>query len=164
MSRFPKGSGTLLDLEFLQDESGRRVAAFGYHAGFAGAALGLEAWAWQHSHPEEELGGVEPYPNEDSLIKHVTEAVSESGMVQFGYVLGSDTDKIKAKKIGRNPRVLVVGALGRCGKGAVDLALKVGIPSENVLQWDMAETAKGGPFAEIIECEYLPILYRDNMS
>lgn len=136
LSRFPEGNGTLLDLEFLQDESGRRVAAFGYHAGFAGAALGLEAWAWQHSHPEEELKGVKPYPNEDSLIKHVTEAVSGS-----------------TKKIGRNPRVLVVGALGRCGKGAVDMALRVGIPSENVLQWDMAETAKGGPFAEIVESD-----------
>jgi saccharopine dehydrogenase (NAD+, L-lysine-forming) len=55
--------------------------------------------------------------------------------------------------IGRSPRVLVIGALGRCGRGAVDLALKVGIPTENVLQWDMAETAGGGPFAEIVECE-----------
>lgn len=47
----------------------------------------------------------------------------------------------------------MIGALGRCGKGAVDLALKVGIPAENILQWDMAETAKGGPFVEIVECE-----------
>lgn len=30
LSRFPKGHGTLLDLEFLEDEQGRRVAAFGY--------------------------------------------------------------------------------------------------------------------------------------
>ena len=44
---FPRGGGTLLDLEFLQDDMGRRVAAFGYHAGFAGAALALENWAWQ---------------------------------------------------------------------------------------------------------------------
>lgn len=49
--------------------------------------------------------------------------------------------------------MLVIGALGRCGKGAVDLCLKVGISTENVLKWDMAETAKGGPFIEIIECE-----------
>ena len=44
---FARGGGTLLDLEFLQDDRGRRVAAFGYHAGFAGAALALETWAWQ---------------------------------------------------------------------------------------------------------------------
>jgi hypothetical protein len=30
LSRFPRGGGTLLDLEFLEDEQGRRVAAFGY--------------------------------------------------------------------------------------------------------------------------------------
>jgi saccharopine dehydrogenase (NAD+, L-lysine-forming) len=35
LSRFPRGGGTLLDLEFLQDEKKRRVAAFGFHAGFA---------------------------------------------------------------------------------------------------------------------------------
>jgi len=46
---FSRGGGTLLDLEFLQDDNGRRVAAFGYHAGFAGAALALENWAWQLS-------------------------------------------------------------------------------------------------------------------
>lgn len=57
------------------------------------------------------------------------------------------------KKSGKEPRVLVIGALGRCGKGAVDLCLKIGISTENVLKWDMAETAKGGPFNEIIDCE-----------
>lgn len=30
LDRFPRGKGTLLDLEFLEDENGRRVAAFGY--------------------------------------------------------------------------------------------------------------------------------------
>lgn len=57
------------------------------------------------------------------------------------------------KKGGREPRILVIGALGRCGRGAVDLCLKAGISTENVLKWDMAETAKGGPFVEIVECE-----------
>jgi saccharopine dehydrogenase (NAD+, L-lysine-forming) len=42
LARFPRGGGVLYDLEFLQDESGRRVAAFGYHAGFAGAALAIK--------------------------------------------------------------------------------------------------------------------------
>ena len=47
LGRFVSGKGTLLDLEFLVDERGRRVAAFGYHAGFAGAAIGLEVWAYR---------------------------------------------------------------------------------------------------------------------
>lgn len=79
LSRFPAGNGTLLDLEFLQDESGRRVAAFGYHAGFAGAALGVEVWAKQLLNPGEEIRDVKPYPNEDALIKYVKELVAEGG-------------------------------------------------------------------------------------
>ena len=54
---------------------------------------------------------------------------------------------------GRPPRVLVIGALGRCGKGAVDLCRAAGIPDGNILKWDMAETAKGGPFVEIVESD-----------
>ncbi|MEV2238013.1 saccharopine dehydrogenase [Micromonospora sp. NPDC049891] len=39
LRRFVEGGGTLLDLEYLTDDSGRRVAAFGYWAGYVGAAL-----------------------------------------------------------------------------------------------------------------------------
>lgn len=136
LGRFPRGGGTLLDLEFLQDERGRRVAAFGYHAGFAGAALGLEVWAHQIVNPGREFGGVEPHPNEKALITHVKSAIAQG-----------------TEKLGRQPRVLVIGALGRCGKGAVDLCLKAGLDEQNVLEWDMAETAKGGPFEEIVESD-----------
>ena len=45
LARFHRGQGTLYDLEFLTDDQGRRVAAFGYHAGFAGAAAGALALA-----------------------------------------------------------------------------------------------------------------------
>ena len=44
------------------------------------------------------------------------------------------------EKTGKAPRVLIMGALGRCGKGAVNLCLRAGVPTENVLKWDMAET------------------------
>lgn len=131
LSRFPAGNGLLYDLEFLNDENGRRVAAFGYHAGFAGAALAVEAWAAQMK--GETLGSVTPYPNEGELIAHIKKVVKETG---------------------REPRVLVIGALGRCGRGAVDLCIKAGISEENILKWDMAETKKGGPFTEIVECEF----------
>lgn len=43
--RFVKGkTGKLFDLEFLTDVTGRRVAAFGYYAGFAGAAVAVDVW------------------------------------------------------------------------------------------------------------------------
>lgn len=137
LSRFPRGGGTLLDLEFLA-ENGRRVAAFGYHAGFAGAALAVQAWSWQILHGgKEPLAGVKPYNSETDLLKQIR----------------SDLEAGKAKS-GRLPRALVIGALGRCGRGAVDLFEKIGVPSENIIKWDMAETsAKSGPYAEIIESD-----------
>ncbi len=47
LRRFKAGGGTLYDLEYLVDDTGRRVAAFGYWAGFAGAALALKCWTAQ---------------------------------------------------------------------------------------------------------------------
>lgn len=104
-------SGMLYDLEFLQDERGRRVAAFGYHAGFAGAAVGLLALGEQVGSVGEtaRLGEIKPYPNETELVEHVKQVLSN----------------VEAK-LGRRPRALVIGALGRCGKGAVDMFLKAG--------------------------------------
>lgn len=138
LSRFPRGGGTLLDLEFLQDETGRRVAAFGYHAGYAGAALAVEAWAYQLQNPDAPtpFPAVSSYANQDLLLADVRKAV-ETGRSLSGHL----------------PRVLVIGALGRCGRGAVDLCTQAGIPESNILKWDMAETAKGGPFTEIVESD-----------
>jgi saccharopine dehydrogenase (NAD+, L-lysine forming) len=41
LRRFGSGGGTLLDLEAMVDDTGRRVVAFGYWAGYAGAALAV---------------------------------------------------------------------------------------------------------------------------
>lgn len=48
---------------------------------------------------------------------------------------------------------MVMGALGRCGKGACDFARAVGIPEEKIIKWDMAETKAGGPFPRILQAE-----------
>lgn len=146
LRRFPEGKGTLYDLEFLEDDNGRRVAAFGYYAGFAGAAIGVLDWAFKQTHSDaENLPGVSPYTSEQALVEEVA-------------------SKLKVaveKNNGQYPSCLVIGALGRCGSGALDLFRKVGIPEELLQKWDMAETAKGGPFKEIadsdifINCIYL---------
>jgi saccharopine dehydrogenase (NAD+, L-lysine-forming) len=137
LRRFAQGGGNLYDLEFLEDpETKRRVAAFGFHAGFAGAAAGALAFAKQ-----QEDGGrgvlkdLKPYPNEEAMIEHVRAGLE-------GVKGGVD-----------NVKVLVIGALGRCGSGAVDLFRKVGVKEENIAKWDMAETAKGGPFQEILDAD-----------
>lgn len=33
--------------------------------------------------------------------------------------------------------------------------MQVGIPEENVIRWDMAETSKGGPFPELLDVDIL---------
>ncbi|EAZ63304.1 Saccharopine dehydrogenase [NAD+, L-lysine-forming] (Lysine--2-oxoglutarate reductase) (SDH) [Scheffersomyces stipitis CBS 6054] len=138
LSRFPAGNGTLYDLEFLENDTGRRVAAFGFYAGFAGAAIGVRDWAFKQLHPDSEnLGGLTPYPNEDGLIADVKK----------------DLEAALQKNGGQYPTTLVIGALGRCGSGAIDLFRKVGIPEENITKWDIQETAKGGPFKEIVESD-----------
>ena len=138
LSRWARGGGTLLDLEFLTDTQGRRVAAFGFHAGFAGAALGLQVWAWQKRTGRDgsDFPAVKPYPNEEQLVQEVRTQLETSVKLNGG----------------KWPRVIVIGALGRCGRGAVDAVLKAGVPDENVLKWDLAETSHGGPFPEIFEC------------
>ena len=47
--------------------------------------------------------------------------------------------------------MMVIGALGRCGRGAIDLGKAVGLDNSQMTGWDMKETAKGGPFNEILE-------------
>jgi len=130
LSRFQRGSGTLYDIEFLNDASGRRVAAFGYHAGFAGAAAGALALAAQRK--GETLGLLTPYENEAAMISDVKKLLGGSG---------------------KGVKVLVMGALGRCGRGAVDLFRKIGLDENDILKWDLAETAKGGPFDEILNVD-----------
>ena len=104
LARFHRGGGTLYDLEFLNDANGRRVAAFGFHAGFAGAAAGALAYAARKN--GEKLGRLEPYANERAMVAGV-----------------------KAKLGGREKTIkaLIIGALGRCGCGAVDLFRKIGL-------------------------------------
>jgi len=158
LSRFPRGGGTLYDLEFLQDASGRRVAAFGYHAGYSGAALALLNWAKQ-IRDGESLGSISYFSNDTTLVKLVTKAVN--GAAQ--------------KNGGNAPRVLIIGALGRCGSGAVDLCEAAGVPASSILRWDMEETKGGGPFREIVEsdifinCIYLtqpipPFVTKDSLA
>ncbi|PIE08394.1 MAG: saccharopine dehydrogenase [Rhodobacterales bacterium] len=122
LARFRAGGGTLYDLEYLVDEDGRRVAAFGYWAGYAGAALSVMSWIAQQ---------------QGRIIGPVATYRSATAM----------QDEIKAALAGQRPSVLIIGALGRVGTGAGDLCDALGLP---VTRWDMAETAHGGPFPEVL--------------
>eukprot|EP01134_Creolimax_fragrantissima_P008086 CFRG8086T1 len=140
LARFREGNGVLLDLEFLQDSVGRRVAAFGYMAGYTGSAVGLDVWCNQKlrsdGSPLEKVNA--PYPNADALKTYLRERIAKS--VEQGASL---------------PKVAVIGALGRCGSGACDFATEVGIPESNILRWDMNETKAGGPFPQLLDVDIL---------
>lgn len=125
LSRFTRGGGALYDLEYLVDKDNRRVAAFGYWAGYAGAAVSLLAYAAQDR--GETCPPVSTWKNAEAMRAEVATALN-----------------------GATPRALVIGALGRVGSGARALCEELDL---KVTQWDMAETAHGGPFPEVLAHE-----------
>ncbi|TYO90660.1 saccharopine dehydrogenase [Oceanicella actignis] len=117
LARFRRGGGALYDLEYLTGPDGRRVAAFGYWAGWTGAALGL----WRLM--ARELG--EPGP--------------EAGVAAFES-RAELAERLRAlrARLGRAPKAIVIGALGRSGRGAADALAEGGA---QISRWDIAETA-----------------------
>ncbi|GAA1254426.1 saccharopine dehydrogenase [Kitasatospora nipponensis] len=107
LGRFAAGGGALLDLEYLVDEAGRRLAAFGYWAGYVGAALAV-------LHARGVLG----VPLQPSGKAELDAALRDS-------------------RTTGEYRALVVGALGRCGRGARDALEVAGLTPTC---WDQAET------------------------
>lgn len=122
LGRFRAGGGALLDLEYLTNADGRRVAAFGFWAGFAGAAVAIQAWCAQRG--EGTLQNLRSHPNQESMIGDLRNTLGD-----------------------RRPRLIVIGANGRCGQGARAVADKLGL---EVTAWDIEETKVGGPFPEIV--------------
>ena len=107
-----------------------------------GAALAVKSWVWRLEHPNgEPLPGVTEYTDGKGYYNNESELVDQ---------IQNDLSRAP-----RTPRVLIIGALGRCGKGAVEFCEKIGIPSDHILRWDMEETAKGGPFKEITDSDIL---------
>lgn len=123
LARFKAGGGTLYDLEYLVGEDGRRVAAFGYWAGFAGAALSLKCWAAQQRGGL--CGTVSVYPSRAALVAELERDLAGLG----------------------RPSAIIIGALGRVGTGAADCLTAMGVTPT---KWDMAETASGGPFPQVL--------------
>ncbi|PSW11375.1 saccharopine dehydrogenase [Photobacterium sanctipauli] len=136
LSRFKAGGGQVLDLEFLRDEQGRRVCAFGYWAGYVGAAIGFSGYV-HHLHCKDTYPAVGSYPDRAEYLAVLREQVAS---------------------LTEAPRVLVIGQYGRCGKGAMDLFAELGIQADG---WDIEETKAGGPFTAIndydilVNCAYL---------
>lgn len=131
MRRFALGRGTLLDLEYLVDERGQRVATFSYSAGFAGAIAAICIWA------DKQTGAKTPF----SLLRHY---LSRQDFIE--------EIRNKLARVGRVPTVLIIGANGRSGRGATALFDTLGIET---VKWGRAETAAGGPFPAILDYDIL---------
>jgi saccharopine dehydrogenase (NAD+, L-lysine-forming) len=118
LNRFLKGGGSLLDIEYMTDETGRRVAAFGYWAGYMGAALALLQW----------------YDRKAGRASYIMD-----GLKPFESAKALD-DLIQSRAEGmEKPKALVIGASGRSGTGAAGILERHGI---EVTRWGRKETAE----------------------
>jgi saccharopine dehydrogenase (NAD+, L-lysine-forming) len=131
LRRFKEGHGELFDIEYLVDANVRHIAAFGYWAGYTGCAVGLKTWMGQQLGRDPVVPPLSPYPSREDLLDD----------------LRQDLDAAIAAA-GHRPSVIVVGAKGRVGAGAGDLAHSMNL---DVTRWDIEETARGGPFDEILK-------------
>jgi len=127
LSRFKKGKGELFDLEFLTNEEGRRIAAFGHWAGYVGAAIGVKSFLHKSIDKNKDVPSLHSYSHKEDLISQIKELMTQ-------------TDA--------RPKTIIIGAGGRCGQGAVALLTELGL---SATRWDSKETKKGGPFTEITE-------------
>ncbi|MFE5188915.1 saccharopine dehydrogenase [Streptomyces sp. NPDC056628] len=107
LRRFAAGGGALFDLEYLVDDSGRRLAAFGFWAGYLGAALAV----LQH---RGRLAAPLTPTSKDELDAGLRPAAGDEEFT-----------------------ALVIGALGRSGRGARLAFLTAGVEAT---PWDLAET------------------------
>ncbi|MGW0823255.1 saccharopine dehydrogenase [Streptomyces sp. NPDC002845] len=105
LRRFAAGGGTLLDLEYLVDDHGRRLAAFGFWAGYMGAALAV-------LHHRGVLGTPLTPTSKEELEAELRASRGEMS-------------------------ALVIGALGRSGRGA---RVALGEAGVEPTCWDLAET------------------------
>ena len=129
LKKFKSGGGTLYDIEYLTQETGIRIAAFGYWAGFAGAFVTLKVWINQQK--KKECPPLSAFDDKNKLLEDLSNEV---------------------KSVKTRPSALVIGALGRVGTGVCDFCNEFTL---DIKKWDLAETSSGGPFQEVLDHEIL---------
>lgn len=115
--RFQRGGGSLLDIEYMTDTNGRRVVAFGYWAGYMGAALALLQWYDRKAGRTSYInGGLSPFESAKALDDLIEEHRARMDA----------------------PTALVIGAGGRSGIGSAEILERHGV---KVTRWGRKETA-----------------------
>ena len=125
LNRFKVGGGALYDIEYLVSHNGKRVAAFGYWAGYAGAAVTISCWVSQKTNKRPNV--FTTYRDKESLDEQIKGELKNN------------------KLLPRN--AIVIGSLGRVGSGVIDLCEKMNIETT---KWDIKETTTKENFSEIL--------------
>lgn len=116
LTRFTTGGADLLDIEYMVRENGMRYVAFGYRAGYMGAALSMLHWYSKQDGGESYIDApLQPFENAD--------------------ILDDTIEKLGEGK--KKPKVLIIGAGGRCGTGAAAIYERHGA---EVTKWDYEDT------------------------
>lgn len=140
LQRFINGGGKLYDLEYLTDDNGKRIAAFGYTAGVVGAAVSLKAYYHiiQRFYSDDERKEKKLQLNAWDDTNHM---IAELQKLR-------DIKQAGTKQI-HDIKVLVIGANGRCGSGAVDIFEKLKC---HLTKWTKNDTqnCNAGPFPNIL--------------
>ena len=101
LSAFKNSKSILHDLEYLLDVSGNRLIAFGFHAGLVGATLGLQEF--QLIHQGKHLENLQAFQSFESMITSI-------------------------QSLPILPKIIVLGANGRCGSGVCSVLNTLHIP------------------------------------
>jgi len=103
LGSFKKNGGEILDYEYLVDQNGKRLIAFGFWAGFVGTALALKQY-YQKINTLPDIHNLEPIYDYNILLQEL-----------------KDIDL-------KNISIGIIGINGRCGTGARFLLDKLNIP------------------------------------
>lgn len=133
MQNFRNGGGTHYDLEFLTDNNFQRVAAFGVSAGFAGASIALLILA--------------------KKMQNITPPFTISTFYDSSAKLLQDVQlAIEPILLHQSPKILIIGATGRCGRGAKNVLEKFGLTWD---EWGQQETQSKDKLLEIMTYDLL---------
>ena len=126
LERFKVEVGTLFDLEYLTQADGRRVAAFGYWAGYAGAAVALMCWLAQQN--GRIAGPVKAYPSAKHMLTELQQGLDVGrlfGRVESDRFVRCDDDP-DVGPVGEGPELFeLFGLLEEQHAGSASVTLSV---------------------------------------